>query len=352
MNLSIGWRWWVVASTTAALVLALLPLTAEAGETDSFRFQPYPLEVQGQERRSFTLNLEAGDSATDAVEITNKSEEVRTFRIYPADAYVDGEGRVTVAGSTSPQEGVGSWIEVDEDAREIALLPGTREVVRFSVTRPSDQNMEGTGAIVAEEIRDDDPSGGIDVAFRLAILVRLTGDPTGLELTEPTVQLPLAMIPSDGRASVTVANHTTQPVDATVELTVESLTGYEWHLDPVEVRLSPGGSLPVTQEWTTVPRWGGVLRVRAEATWEAGSIASIGSRNVHPPLWLLALAILAIGLRGVRELWDRRNERRRRTESGTAPDPDDGSVRRAASDSDAWIRQHRDDPSIEEPVGS
>lgn len=411
-----NWRWWMVASTTAALILTVLPLVAEAGETDTFRFQPYPLEVQGQERRTFELNLEAGESITDSVQLTNKSEEARRFRIYPADASVDGAGRVTVAESTAPRQGVGSWIEVDVDDDELALLPKTSEVIRFSVTRPADQSAEGTGAIVAEEIRTDDPGGGIDVAYRVAILVRLTGDPTGLELTDPRLQLPLQIVPSNGQAYVDIANHTTQPVDATVELIVESLTGYQWRLDPVDVSIQPGSAAPVTQEWTTVPRWGGLLRVRAEATWEAGTVASTGSRNVYPALWLLALVIAAVGVRGLWEMWSRRQERkaevvspapdpealRRRlieaalwlhaagrdaptelrhavatearaiaSEAGRAPDAQDiqraarsletfvrdlgsggESARRSANDFDTWLRQQRDDPRIEELVGS
>lgn len=406
----------MVASTTAALILAVLPLAAEAGETETFRFQPYPLEVQGQERRSFTMNLETGDSVTDSVQLTNKSDEVRRFRVYPADAYVDGEGRATVAEFGEPRRGVGSWIDVQSEAEEVALLPGTSEVVRFSVTRPHDQAVEGTGAIVAEEIRSGDPSAGIDVIFRVALLVRLAGDPTGLELAGPTVRLPLQMVPSTGQANVDVTNHTAQPVDATVQLTIESLTGREWQLDPIETTLEPGASSDVIQEWTTVPRWGGAFRVRASATWEAGTVTTDGPRTLHPPLWLLALAILAVGVRGLREMSSRRQEPDAKP-SAPAPDPDalrgrlieaalwlhaagrdapaelrdaaatearaiaseaqrvpdsrdiqraarsleafarrlgsgDESVRRSANDFDTWLRQQRDDPRIEELVGS
>lgn len=308
--ISRGASWWGGAARASLLALICVamfvtePDAAGAGETESFRFQPHPVAIQGDERRTFSYDLPAGTSITDAVQLTNKTDEVRRFRLYAADAKQDASGNVTVEEFDSPRNGVGSWIEIGQT--DHSLLPRSSAVVAFAVERPPGEPSRGVGAIVAEEVTEPTDGGGIDVVFRIAILVRLGGDPTGVSLGEPDLSMPIELVPSAGSARVEVTNRTLEPVQGQVALTIESLTGRAWPLAPVDVHLEPGASTEVSQDWMTVPRWGGLFRVRATATWEGGTIARTGSRGTYPAVWLLALTIVAVGIRSVREYLDRR----------------------------------------------
>lgn len=331
----------VRAAPTAVLLVVVLslaigPVRANAGETETFRLQPHPLEVQGQERRTFTFDVPVGGSVSDAVHLTNKTGETRRFRVYGADASRDPEtGTVIVEPAGAPKEGIGSWITVEHE--DVPLLASSSETIRFRVDRPRDQHASGIGAIVAEEIQEDPAGAGIEVVFRLAITVELTGDATGISVVTPTLDLPIALVPSEGMARTVVSNDTLEPVETQVSFEVESLTGRIWQLDPVRVRLQPGESTRVSSDWTTVPRWGGAFVASASATWEAGTVSSTSSRTVHPPLWLLAIAIALVGMRGVREMWSRRKERRSWPEHPASPAPDPDALRGRLIDAALWL---------------
>lgn len=303
-----------------ALLFALqvLQSTSHAGETDTFRFEPHPLQVQGQERRAFRFDVPAGGGVTDSVALTNKTDEVRTFRVYGADAAERSEG-IEVEPYGANDDGVGAWITMREP--DITLLPRESRTIPFTVSRPGDQHAAGLGAVVAEEVREAPKEGGIEVIFRLAIVIQISGDAVGVRVSEPSLDIPVDPIPSRGTATARVSNGTLQEVDAHVTLEVQSLTGSVWTLPPADVRLGPGASEVVEVPWTTVPRWGGVFRVQATAEWEAGAVTTRGPRRLYPPLWLVALAIVAIGVRGLREMRSRRRERTVRP-AGTAPEPE------------------------------
>lgn len=395
------------------VLLAVSPGTADAGETDTFRFQPYPLEVQGEERRSFRVSPEPRGTVSDSVLLVNKSSEVRSFRVYAASATVTDSG-VQIPPAHAEPTGIARWIDVERS--DIGLLPGTEEVIGFSLTRPPDQPAQGTAAIVAEELVDSEGEPGIDVAYRIAILIEVAGEAAWLRVTDPHLELPIALVPEGGTAHATLSNDTLGTVEADVTWEIESLTGRVWELEGSAVELEPGESKAVAADWSTAPRWGGTYRVNVEATWSAGTVAARGPRTFYPPLWLLTLVILGLGIRGLREM------RARRRESGEAsaepaPDPDalrrrlieaalwlhpagqdaprelrettaaeaqavaaeaqrtkgasdieqaarslamfaggledgDGSAKKAAHDFDEWFRQHRDDPRIKELVGA
>lgn len=395
-----------------ACSIALAP-AAEAVETDTFRVEPWPLRVDGYERRSFDYDIEPGVAVTDAFRITNKTDEPKRFRIQATDAQRDPAGQISIGGRGSTPQAMGTWITLERD--EVEVGPGSSEVVSFRFERPSEQHVEGFGAIAVEELREVD-GGGVDVVYRLALIARLGGEAPSLHATDPELQIPVRLVPSEGTVSTVLHNDTLERTDAVVRFGVASLTGRTWGLDEVEVSLEPGERRRVEQAWTTVPRWGGILRPELEVTWARGSVVLAGDRGLHPPLWLLALVIVAVGVRGLRELWTQRQERTDEQHE-PRPDPDalrgrlieaalwlqaagpdvpaelrettiaearavavvarnapdvsdieraarsleafargfdadDASARQAADDFDAWYREHRDDPRVKELVRS
>lgn len=304
------------------MLVALLALPTLAGaqpagaiETDRFVLQPHPLEVRGEARRSFAIDPEATGTLTDAFRVHNRSEEPLRLRVYATDAFEEQDGSVTVAPYEHEPRGVGTWIDVERSS--ITLFAKTGEIVDFTIHVPDDATTSGMGAIVAEELREPTEDESIAVVYRLALLVKVGGDTAGLTMSEPDLDVPISLIPGAAAATTELTNETLQPAGAEVQFTVESLTGYAWNLDPVDVRLEAGESLEVSQTWTTVPRWGGILRVTATADWEGGSVSTASPRRPYLPLWVLALLIVAVGYRAIREL---RKSRRRGPTSG----PDGG----------------------------
>lgn len=398
----------------AISTLLIVPGNALAGETDTFRLQPHPLEVQGAERRSFEVSPEPGGAITDAVLLTNKTDEVRSFRVYAADVKLTEQGGAEIPPAHAEPKGVASWVTLERS--EVGLLPGSEEVIRFSLSRPEDEPASGTAAIVAEEVPRDPGRAGIEVNYRIAILIEVTGDAAWLRISEPELDLPIAFLPSGGIARATLTNETMETVDADIAWEVESLTGRIWQLEDATVQLDPGEVRTIETPWPTVPRWGGAYRVSVDATWAAGTVTGRSARTLHPPPWLLALGILAVGARGLREMRARREERQH-APAVPAQDPDalrgrlieaalwlhaagrdapselreaagtearaiaseagrltdardieqaarslatfarslesnDASTRQAAHDFDAWFREHREDPRVKELVGA
>lgn len=273
---------------------------ARAADTETFRLEPWPLSIQGDERRIFRYDLEPGQVATDSIRLTNKTDQTRRFRVTAVDASVREDGTVNVEGTGSSPDAAGRWISTERD--ELGLLPRSSDIVEFEVRRPRSSTAAGAAAIVAEEIAEQPDGGGIEVRYRLAILVRFDGEATGVSAGTPTLTSEIALIPQSAQASTTLTNETVQDVDVTTHFTVTSLTGRSWSLDPVRTTIPSGQQVDVSQTWTTVPRWGGGFRVSAESEWEAGTVAAIGPRSATVPLWLLALVIVAVGVRGLREI--------------------------------------------------
>lgn len=407
---------------TSVIIVSLVVTTAlfwtgdaaEAVDTETFRLTPHPLRVHGYERRSFELDVEPGAAVTDAIRLTNKTDSTRRFRLAARDAQRHTTtGALSVGSRGSDPRGIGSWVELQTD--EVELGPHGSQIVAFTLERPVGTELAGMGAIVAEEIRDAN-EGGVDVVYRLAIIIRLGGEAPGLKASEPELDIPLALAPTAGIVRSHVKNDTLAPLSAKITFSVSSLTGRTWKLEPQQVLLEPGEERLIEAPWDTVPRWGGIMRGHVEVGWQAGNLRLSGPRGMYPPLWLLALAIIAIGVRGVQEMWSRRPDQKV-GRSGSAPDPDalrrrlieaamwlraagqdaprelrettaaeaqavaaearrtkgardiehaarslaafanglgggDRSVQNAAHEFDEWLREHRDDPHVEELVGA
>lgn len=328
----LGLRWGTPLIIVVLMVTAALFWTdegASAVDTETFRLAPHPLRVHGYERRSFELDVEPGAAATDAVRLTNKTGAARRFRLAARDAQRDAKtGALSVGSRGSDPRGIGSWMKLQTD--EVELGPHGTQIVDFTLERPVGTELAGMGAIVVEEVRDAS-EGGVDVVYRLAILVRLGGDASGLTASEPVLNIPVALAPTHGTVRSHIKNDTLAPVSAAITFYVTSLTGRTWRLEPQQILLEPGEERLIEAPWDGVPRWGGIVRGHVEVGWQAGNLRLAGPRGLYPPLWLLALAILAVGVRGLREMWSRRHQR---GTDPSAPAPDPGALR------------------IEEPVGS
>lgn len=292
-----------------SLLSTILPVPegARAVETETFRLEPHPLRVNGYERRSFAFDIEPGTRVTDAVRVTNKTDSPRRFRLNGADAERDPEtGALSVSSRGQEATGMGAWIDLE--TTELQLEPRASQVVGFEFARPEGRSTSGYGAIVVEELRDAQ-GAGVDVIHRLAILVELGGRSPDIVVQPPALDVPVQLVPASAEISTSIRNDTLGRVNAEVRFSVSGLTGRIWPLEPTSVLLEPGEERLVTGTWNNVPRWGGLVRPEVDITWQRGSVVLQGDRKLYPPLWLLALIIVAVGIRGLREIRTRRQQR-------------------------------------------
>ena len=300
---------------------------ASAGETDTFRFEPSPVEVDGQVRRTFEGAIPPGTAVRDAVALTNKTDETRTFRVFAADAREDPDtGRTGVGSFGAEPTGVGAWISLDGGNSREVTLPGQQRVeIPFEIARPADATIGGLAALVAEEVSQGDGSG-IEVSFRVAILVDARGEPgsePGLRITELHLDAPLQLLPRNATVRATVLNETSRPTSVEVVFTIEALFGSTWELPAGSFDLGPGQEASIETPWLTVPQTGAVVELSADATWRGGAVVQRTGRTVIMPLWLPLGLLLLTGWLVVREV-RRRDEQQDAETAQTAEDAPPG----------------------------
>lgn len=286
-----GRRWAALFSILLVAAFLAHP-AARAAETETFGFQPHPNEIAGETRRGFRLAIAPGAAVRDSVLAFNKTDETLELRIYGADTQRDQAGTVSVAPFGAASRGVGSWIRIDEP--EVTLGPREQAVIDFSVARPEDAD-DATGAIVAEELPEEDSDGGLQLVTRVALLVEVgTGsDAPHIALSDAELIIPAALVPRQGDVQVLVTNRTARRFEGSVAASVRSLTGRTYDLLPKDVDLPPGGQQVVEIAWSSVPAWGGIMRAETSLEWEGGLAQAKSARKVIFPIWLI-IALMTI----------------------------------------------------------
>lgn len=274
----------------AVLLLVLMAPVASAGETETFRFDPYPPEVNGERRRTFQLDAAVAATVRESAILVNKTDEPKRYRVYAVDAFEDEDGRIHVANAADPVRGVGTWVGLDPAI--ITVQPATGEIIDFTLERRSEAG--GMAAIVAEEVVEGDEAG-LEVVFRIALLVDARGPAdgtTGLVVGAPRLHAPPSFLPRQADIVVPVTNETAQPVTARLDVSLESLTGRRFGLAPTEVTLEPGEQQVVTVPWESVPGLPTVVEATAEAQWTGNTVLATSGRMLVLPLWLPTLLVL------------------------------------------------------------
>ena len=180
-----------LVALAAAAVVAISPAAAGALETDRFGVEPYPLFVEGEVRRSFEVSLDPGGTLTDRIRLWNKTDAPVMVRLYGAGVEVAG-GQYNVAAYESRDAGAGGWLV--PDAADVRLPPNGDRVVSFTVSAPPVLPDGGrTVALVAESDTGVEAEG-VDVVARLAMLVDIRPEPTGIAGISWWVWLALVLI--------------------------------------------------------------------------------------------------------------------------------------------------------------
>ena len=137
---------WLGILLFACVTISALP--AQAFDNESFGLVPHPRNIEGRERRTFSIPLETGAVFEDAVRVYNRTDHPLNLMVYAADAEAGVDDTISVGFRGSRPEGVGAFVRL---SRDTINLPGRGEaIVRFRIEVRSADPAPALGAIVVE----------------------------------------------------------------------------------------------------------------------------------------------------------------------------------------------------------
>ncbi|TFH54575.1 WxL protein peptidoglycan domain-containing protein [Glutamicibacter arilaitensis] len=297
-------------ATISVLAVAIATaLTAPAAHGDDLSWGTNPGGTET--RSSFAYDLEPGEQARDSFEITNYGTEEISLAVYPADGATTSNGSLELSERTDLATAVGAWIEVDQ--AEVALGPGEKTSVEFTVEIPTDAAPgDYLGGMVSSYI--DTSAGTVVVDRRLAtqLAVRVGGEgAVKLNVSAASAQAPIAwnpFEPVDAIVGATVANEGNLRARGSYTITASGPFGWgstssEYQLD----ELLPGSIVAIEQQ---LPGLWPLLWQQVEVRVNAEDIDSLpaGFSTASTTFWsipagwiLLLVAVIAASiLLGVR----------------------------------------------------
>lgn len=126
-----------------------------------------------QERVSFRVELEPGETLEDEVVVTNFSEEELTFDLITSDGIVTEEGLFDLLPDPAESEGSGTWIDIDE---QVTVPAGDSATVPFTLTVPEDALPGDHPAGIAARVAADGNALSLDAQVGARIHLRVAGD--------------------------------------------------------------------------------------------------------------------------------------------------------------------------------
>jgi hypothetical protein len=167
-----------LAISVAALISPLAS-TSLAAQTSGFGVTPYAAPGSAG-RSSFFIEAKPGESVSDRISVSNYSDKPIAFRFFSSDAYNTAVGSAFSLRMPDPETGViptpvgvGKWVTIPVE--QLIVAPGARSDIPFTLTVPLDAEPgDHAGGIVAlDPSTSPDGSGGMDIAVRQAVGVRI-----------------------------------------------------------------------------------------------------------------------------------------------------------------------------------
>lgn len=124
----------MVGGLVGALADSPLAAAQAAQSADTFGVEPAPDSLL--ENGYFSLHLEPGGRATQAIRVSNETGEDAEVRLGAVDATTAQQGGVAYGASGSTPKADGTWITLDET--EVRLPAGTRRDITFQISVPPD----------------------------------------------------------------------------------------------------------------------------------------------------------------------------------------------------------------------
>ncbi|MDF2849314.1 MAG: hypothetical protein K0R97_3296, partial [Oerskovia sp.] len=168
----------VLAGVVAALLSTAPAGALEAPDGPAPGSTPVTWGVAPASAPTFDLALDPGTTVTDELVVTNHGDVPLDLAVYAADAFTSPTGALDVLPAGTPSEDLGAWITAD--AARVAVGPGERVAVPFTLTVPADATPGDHTAALVTSLVTGAGEGGVAVDRRLGtrVLVRVTGDLT------------------------------------------------------------------------------------------------------------------------------------------------------------------------------
>lgn len=329
-RLARGARLLLVAALLPALTSGLIVLGSgePAAAANNGLYSIQPATISGQNPREFfNYLLNPNATVTDAVTVTNLTNQSIAFALYTADAINAQGGGFDILPNHDPKRTVGSWITLSDSL--FTLPPHTLANVPFTLKVPSTITPgDYAGGIVLQTVNPMvEKRGNVtfdvfnDVGAR--VYVRIAGPlHPGLAVSKLSVKTSgwegLVGGPIDAKVSYTITNTGNQILNPTTKLSLSPLLGSAVTIPPrVFSSLLPHNSATVSYE---IKNNEAFLRLAASLTVSSGAGTTTAGTTawIIPWLLILALVLIILGL-----WWWRRRRRRKREGEGGTPEAEE-----------------------------
>lgn len=179
-----------VAATILLLasLIAAAPGVAHAAAGDSagtVTWSVEPADGQAATGEAWTeLTLDAGQSVTEHMLITNRGASDVTFRLSAADGYFTDTGRFNMLPADERSVAAGTWITIPDTAD---VQAGQSVIVPFQVDVPANATPGDHPAGVAASVRTGDDTIGVESRVGFRVMTRVRGQlAPALDITDQT----------------------------------------------------------------------------------------------------------------------------------------------------------------------
>jgi hypothetical protein len=259
----------------------------------------------GADRPNFAYAARPGDTVSDTVVVTNRSDQRLELRTYAADAFTTTSGQLDLlpAGETSTD--LGAWIVVGDGAGQgtITVDPGQSLDLPFTITVPADAAPGDHSAGIITSLVQQATASTVALDRRLALRVHLRVEGTlapavevsDVQVVHHDVANPFGT--STATVRYTLTNTGNARAVATQDVRVAGPNGWAASAyDPAELpELLPGSTLEQEVEVTGVrPLGRATAQVAVTATAVGIGGGATASAHGEAQTWAVPWAALAL----------------------------------------------------------
>lgn len=286
------------------LTSAVFASSVFAIEYGGFGGRPaYPRADNSRTESIFIHTLKPGDIQEEGVLTVNNSAERKTMLVYAVDSTPSTGGAFACEQLAEVKDDVGAWITLAKS--EVALDPGTNELVPFTITVPKNAGVgEHNGCIIIQEkLAKPDSKSGVGLSFRTGLRVAVTIPGT----LERKLEIVGFIVTSRDDDSFLLQPKVKNLGNVSIDADAQVATRYFFGL----THITHGGQYPIlrgdTSDWNfelKKPFWGGWYRSSFTVEYDENPEAGVGvksgkelTRLEGPSVWFFSFpapAALAI----------------------------------------------------------
>lgn len=269
----------VGTAVLAVILFASFASNALAIEYGGFGGRPaYPRSDNPRTESIFIHTLDPGTTQKEGVLVVNNSAAQKTILVYAVDSTPSTGGAFACEQLSQTKDDVGAWITLARS--EVALEPGTNELVPFTIAVPKNASVgEHNGCIIIQEkLAKPDNKSGVGLSFRTGLRVVITIPGT---LERKLEIIGFVVTPKDDGGFLLqpkVKNLGNVSIDADAQV----VTRYFFGL----THITHGGQYPIlrgdTSDWNfelKKPFWGGWYYSNFVVEYDTNSEAGVGVKS-------------------------------------------------------------------------